>query len=319
MLNSRFRDDLDRVTTPVGAALSRLGVTADQLTVLGLLTSAAAGLAVGSGMRAWGALLVAASGLPDLLDGAVARASAKSSPRGQFFDSVADRVSDALVFGGVTWYVGVSAGAVAAIPAAVMVLSMLISYERAKGEALGFTASNGLMERGERFVFLVAALLVPGALLALLTVMLVLTAVTVVQRFQAVWRQASGAGPDELPGGVDVLPWPEEVNGKEEAGLREPAAAAWAWRSGRHGQRPWLHRPSDGGAGWRPWRESAPRSEGQLWLTTRTARAAQALGRPGTGGRARPGGGFRSVPASRRSLGRRASSGSGWRDGSEKN
>ncbi|MDA8392717.1 MAG: CDP-alcohol phosphatidyltransferase family protein [Actinomycetota bacterium] len=306
------------MTTPVGAALSRLGVTADQLTVLGLLTSAAAGLAVGSGMRWWGALLVAASGLPDLLDGAVARASAKSSPRGQFFDSVADRVSDGLVFGGVTWYVGVSAGAVAAIPAAVMVLSMLISYERAKGEALGFTASNGLMERGERFVFLIAALLVPDGLVALLTLMLVLTAVTVVQRFQAVWRQASGAGRDEVPGGADV-PRRGEVNGKEEAGSREPAAAAWAWRSGRHGQRPWLHRPSDGAAGWRPWRESAARSEGQLWLTTRTARAAQALGRPGTGGRARPGGGVRSVPAARRSLGRRASSGSGWRDGSEKN
>jgi CDP-diacylglycerol--glycerol-3-phosphate 3-phosphatidyltransferase len=68
---------------------------------------------------------------------------------------------------------------------------MLVSYERAKAEALGFDARGGLMERAERLALLALGLLFEALLVPVLWVMLVLTLVTAVQRFVKVWRQAS--------------------------------------------------------------------------------------------------------------------------------
>jgi phosphatidylinositol phosphate synthase len=68
---------------------------------------------------------------------------------------------------------------------------MLISYERAKAESLGFDARGGLMERAERLIALSVGLLFEGLLVPVLWVMLVLTTLTAVQRFARVWSQAS--------------------------------------------------------------------------------------------------------------------------------
>ena len=72
---------------------------------------------------------------------------------------------------------------------------MLISYERAKAESLGFDARGGLMERAERLIALGIGLLFDSVLIAVLWVMLALTLVTAVQRFVKVWQQASVARP----------------------------------------------------------------------------------------------------------------------------
>ena len=71
---------------------------------------------------------------------------------------------------------------------------MLISYERAKAEALGFHARGGLMERAERLALLGLGVLFETLLVPILWLMLVLTAFTAVQRFVVVWRQASDRG-----------------------------------------------------------------------------------------------------------------------------
>ena len=63
-----------------------------------------ASVAIGAGFLRLGLLLVVLAALPDLFDGALAKASNTSSQRGAFFDSVIDRVTDALLFGGVAWY-----------------------------------------------------------------------------------------------------------------------------------------------------------------------------------------------------------------------
>src|SRR5207302_5253762 len=81
----------------------------------------------------------------------------------------------------------------------VLALSMLISYERAKAESLGFDARGGLMERAERIIALGLGLLFPVALVGVLWVMLVLTGFTAVQRFVTVWQQASIARPTPAP------------------------------------------------------------------------------------------------------------------------
>lgn len=192
MFDKRCRTGVERGLQPVGTTLRRLGVSADQLTVLGLLISVGVAFAIGSGWLGVGALLLALSAVPDVLDGAVAKASGTASPRGAFFDSVADRVSDSLVLGGFAWYLASAHGAHAALlPMALLGASGLVSYERAKAESLGYAARGGLMERAERMFALGASLLFSGVMMPILWVMLALTVVTAVHRFVMVWRQAS--------------------------------------------------------------------------------------------------------------------------------
>lgn len=223
MFDGRWRAGVERGTTPIGAVLRGLGVTADQLTASGLVLASVAAAVIATGNLVAGALLVGASGLPDLLDGPVAKASGSASTRGAFFDSVSDRVADSLLLGGVAWYLaGRSHSHLAVLPLAVLAASMVVSYIRAKAESLGLSAKGGLMERAERIIALGIGLLVQPfvpLLVPVLWAMLGLTILTAVQRFAKVWRQAS----NDLP----------------------PAVAERRWRVGRVESR------------WRAWREAA--------------------------------------------------------------
>lgn len=199
MFDQRCRAGVERGLRPVGSTLDKAGISADQLTVAGLVLSAGAAGAIGAGWLIAGMLLLAASALPDVLDGAVAKASGTASPRGAFFDSVADRVSDSLVLGGVAWYLAETQGGVAALlPMAILAASFLVSYERARAESLGFTARGGLMERAERMIVIGIGLAFSVVLVPVLWLMLGLTLITAGQRFVMVWRQATpGAGTTE--------------------------------------------------------------------------------------------------------------------------
>jgi CDP-diacylglycerol--glycerol-3-phosphate 3-phosphatidyltransferase len=192
MLDGRWKNDIERRLRPVGADLSRTGLSADHLTLVGMVMAVAAAVAVANGALRLGVLLLVATAVPDALDGAVAKASGTASPRGSFFDSVADRVTDALLLGGVAWYLSsTSGGRIVILPFALLATSMLVSYQRAKAESLGFEARGGLMERAERIVALGIGLLFDTLLVPVLWVMLALTTFTAVQRFVKVWRQAS--------------------------------------------------------------------------------------------------------------------------------
>ena len=190
MLDGRWRAKFERGLAPVGRALPRAGITADALTVIGLVASAVTALLLATGHLGWALLGGVFTTAPDVLDGSVARQSGRAGPRGAFFDSVADRASDAMIFGGVAFYLsGQGNGRGSVLALAVLACSMLISYERAKAESLGFDARGGLMERAERLAALGIGV-VFGILVPMLWIMLVLTAATVVQRFVKVWRQA---------------------------------------------------------------------------------------------------------------------------------
>jgi CDP-diacylglycerol--glycerol-3-phosphate 3-phosphatidyltransferase len=103
---------------------------------------------------------------------------------------VCDRVADAAIFAGVAWYLADEDPRLPVLVLVVLALSMLITYERARAESLGFVARGGLMERAERLVLLGIGLAF-DILVPILWIMLVLTAFTAVQRFVKVWRQAS--------------------------------------------------------------------------------------------------------------------------------
>ena len=194
MFDGKFRAPVDRAVKPIGNGLRRTGLTPDHLTVMGLLVAVGAAISIGAGSLRLGLLLVILAALPDLLDGALAKASNSSSQRGAFFDSTIDRFADALLFGGVAWHFGSTRTAHwAMLPFAVMALSSVISYMRAKAESLGLDAKGGLMERAERIIALCLGLLFEPLLVPILWVTLGLTAITAVQRFVKVWKQAAVA------------------------------------------------------------------------------------------------------------------------------
>ena len=246
MFDKRCRTGVERGLRPVGSGLERVGVTADQLTVLGLVLSAASALAIARGWLIAGAALLALSAVPDVLDGAVAKASGTASPRGAFFDSVVDRVSDNLVLGGFAWHLASADGAHAALlPMAVMGASSLVSYERARAESLGFSAKGGLMERAERMVALGAALVFSVVMVPILWLMLALTLFTAAHRFAMVWRQGSAPRHPEREAGTAAGRWrgwtpgvrfPARTQRRERGRLgarRGPGPSSGTWRRSR--------------------------------------------------------------------------------------
>jgi CDP-diacylglycerol---glycerol-3-phosphate 3-phosphatidyltransferase len=190
MLDGRWRANVERGLEPVGKGLQRAGINPDVLTVIGLAFAVGTAFLIASGHLVLAVFGVIATGIPDILDGTVARNSGRAGPRGAFFDSVADRIADAVLFGGVAWFFAGESDYLPVLALAAAALSMLISYERAKAESLGFTARGGIMERAERMVLLAVGLAF-DILVPVLWIMVVLLGITAVHRFVKVWRQAS--------------------------------------------------------------------------------------------------------------------------------
>ncbi len=193
MFDGSFRTNFEKAMAPIGTSLNRAGVSPDIITGVGVAMAAGCAVAIGTGHFRLAFLMLVLTGLPDALDGAVAKAAGISGPRGAFLDSVSDRLSDGLMFAGAGWYLaGTDNPRMALLPFALYIAASLVSYQRAKAESLGFDARGGLMERAERFIVLGIGLLFGEQLLVpVLVLMLVLTAATAVFRFRKVWLQAS--------------------------------------------------------------------------------------------------------------------------------
>ena len=195
VFDGKFRKPVDAAVGPLGAALRKTRLTPDHLTVIGLLVGASAAIAVGAGNLRLGLVLVILAALPDLLDGALAKASQTSSQRGAFFDSTIDRITDFFLLGGIAWYfaTGDFADELPMLPFAIAGVASVVSYMRAKAESLGIDAKGGLMERAERIIAVLIGLVINPLLIPILWLMLALTTITAFQRFWKVWTQAAVA------------------------------------------------------------------------------------------------------------------------------
>jgi CDP-diacylglycerol---glycerol-3-phosphate 3-phosphatidyltransferase len=238
MFDGRWRHAVDRGTQPVGRILVRAHITADVITVFGLAMSLVAAFVVGSGHLLIAIAMLFATGLPDLFDGPVAKASGTSSVRGAFLDSVADRVSDALLFGGVAYFLASHHhGEAVLLPFAILGVTSLISYQRAKAELLGISAKGGLMERAERFILLglcfIAGSISASAFVPSLWVFLGLLVATALGRFVKV--MAAAEGPVQVDSESAHSGHVAEVSRRALARLREGRAdSRWrAWRVAR--------------------------------------------------------------------------------------
>ncbi|MQC26330.1 MAG: CDP-alcohol phosphatidyltransferase family protein [Chloroflexi bacterium] len=155
-LRSTFRWVLE----PTASFLNRMGVQPNMLTVSGLVGTSVGAWLVSQGEFSWGGFLILLMGPIDALDGALARLKGESEDFGAFVDSVTDRYSELVVYGGLLWYsLGhtLSGWSLAVYLAAFG--SMLVSYTRARAQSLGMEAKVGWFSRVERVLILGPALL----------------------------------------------------------------------------------------------------------------------------------------------------------------
>lgn len=197
-IRSQFPRAVAAVTAPVGRAVARTGVTPNVLTSLGLLLTAVAAFVVTQRHFVAAGLLLLVGGAMDTLDGAVARATQRSTPYGSFYDSVVDRIADGLILGAIAWTLRDQPRA-QLLAVIALVAAEVTSYVRAKAEAIDLDCSVGILERAERALLLIIALVWHGWLLEpVLWVLAVGGSVTVLQRVHHVWCQIDRDIPDEL-------------------------------------------------------------------------------------------------------------------------
>lgn len=159
------------------------GVRPDHLTIASLVVNVAVAVLLVRGLRSLPAGALLLGGILDVFDGAVARARGTSSARGAWFDSVIDRVSDALVLGALfVSLVDQGNRRASAIALAALGVSLLVSQVRAEAESRGAKLGEGAFARAERFIVLVIGLWVPHALEPALWVLAGLGAFTFLQR-----------------------------------------------------------------------------------------------------------------------------------------
>jgi CDP-diacylglycerol--glycerol-3-phosphate 3-phosphatidyltransferase len=197
-IKSNFSHVVDGVVGPIGQGLARVGFSPNLLTTLGIVLTGVAGWVVILDRPVLAGWILVAGGLMDTFDGAVARAKGRSTPFGGFYDSVSDRVSDGIILAALAFWLK-DEPRLFALAAVALVAAQVTSYVRARAEAIDLTCDIGIMERAERAILLMAALVFHRWLLEpILWVLAVGGVVTVVQRFHHVWCQIDRDIPDEL-------------------------------------------------------------------------------------------------------------------------
>lgn len=204
MLNKYARAFFTKVFTPIARLLLRLGISPDVVTVVGTL-----GVCFGAlfffprGQLLAGVLFITAFVFSDTLDGIMARMQGRQGVWGAYLDSTLDRFGDAAVFGGLAiwFFTGGEDLLMAYLALACLILGSLVSYARARAEGLGMRADVGIAERADRLVStlvttgLVGLGLPQVVLTAVLAVLAVASAVTILQRMLLVRRQALTSAP----------------------------------------------------------------------------------------------------------------------------
>ena len=178
---------------PAAAALSRIGLGPNGVTLLGLAIAGMSAYLIAMGNLLAGGVVLLASGVFDMLDGALARTTGRATKFGALLDSVVDRLSEALVLLGLLLHytrTGLEWGV--ALVFAALVGSLMVSYLRARSEGLGIECKVGLMQRPERVVVLGVGLIagqwLPAVALAALGAIAALTLFTMCQRLAHSWR-----------------------------------------------------------------------------------------------------------------------------------
>jgi len=148
------------VLDPLGKFFLRLGLTPNMVTMLGLLGNAIGAYYLARGEMLTGGIWIALMTPVDALDGTMARLRGDASDWGAYVDSVSDRYSELIIYGGLLYHFlekGETFGGMLTFAAAAG--SVLVSYVKARAEGLGYEARVGLLTRAERYLVLAPSLI----------------------------------------------------------------------------------------------------------------------------------------------------------------
>jgi len=185
-LRARFKGVLD----PIAAFLNQLGLMPNTVTILGLIGNTVGAFFLASGQMTIGGIIILLMGPVDALDGTMARLRGEPSDFGAFVDSVTDRYSELVIYGGLLFYY-IQAGEI--LPAFLAYVaaagSVLVSYSRARAQSLGHETKIGILTRLERYLVLTPGLVLNIPIVAL-WILAVLTNLTALQRILDVRTKA---------------------------------------------------------------------------------------------------------------------------------
>ena len=180
---------------PIAAFLNRLGIRPNTVTLIGLAGTVGCSLLIGFGQMTWAGILLLIMGPVDAMDGALARMRNEASAWGAFVDSVTDRYSELFLFMGFLMYFMVHSNPIGILFAYLAAAgSVLVSYVKARADAVKLDANVGLLTRVERYLVLIPGLIFSGLYPPLALIALIIIAVfanfTALQRIFRVRRDA---------------------------------------------------------------------------------------------------------------------------------
>ncbi len=183
---------LEGLLRPVAQTLARSDISPNHVTVAGLVVNLIAAWLITRGDFFFAGVMYLLGGGFDLLDGMLARATNKVTAVGAYLDSTLDRISEGVIFAAIAYVFAREGHAVDAGMVLLALLgSLLVSYTRARAEALSVACKMGIATRPERVV-LIALGLVTGWLAPVIYLLVVLTGITVIQRIRATVVGLSG-------------------------------------------------------------------------------------------------------------------------------
>ncbi len=219
-IEQKARDVSRPTLEAISRRLAKWNVSPDAVTYLGLVLTIGVAVLAALGELRWAGVAYIVAAICDALDGTLARVSGKGSRFGAFLDSSIDRFEESIVFLGLSIYYA-QVGGLYEIPLILVVSvgSLMVSYTRARAEAVGVACKVGFMTRPPRVVVMIAGLILNQVLIALI-VLAVTTLFTAFHRMYHVWKmtggESGGWGPVQDP---FILTLPvDEGQEQEEAG-----------------------------------------------------------------------------------------------------
>jgi CDP-diacylglycerol--glycerol-3-phosphate 3-phosphatidyltransferase len=221
VLDRKAREITRPALEAIGRTLARWHVSPDAMTYLGLVLTIGVAVIAALGEIRWAGVAYIFAAACDALDGTLARVSGRGSRFGAFLDSNIDRFEESIVFLGlIVYYAGIGGRWEIPLLLVVTVGSLMVSYTRARAEAVGVDCKVGFMTRVPRVALMIVAMILDQVLIALI-ILAVTTLFTSFHRMFHVWRmtggESGGWGPVKEP---FVLPYPpvQETKQDEEDG-----------------------------------------------------------------------------------------------------
>jgi CDP-diacylglycerol--glycerol-3-phosphate 3-phosphatidyltransferase len=185
--------DVSRPTLErIGRTLARWNVSPDWVTYLGLILTVGVAILAGMGEIQWAGVAYILAAICDAMDGTLARVSGKGSRFGAFLDSTIDRFEESIVFLGLIVHYA-QVGGLVEIPLilVVTVASLMVSYTRARAEAVGVECKVGFMTRPPRVAILIVGMILDQVLITLI-ILAATSLFTSFQRIHHVWKTTGG-------------------------------------------------------------------------------------------------------------------------------